>query len=264
MKHPAWSMVVVLLGLAAGPTPMDRLPRDKAGEIVRRGIEFAGGWNTWAGKKTVQFRQITRRFRRDGTVERQREQLHRYRLQPGFAVRIDWEENGKKFALINNGRFSTKVVNGVEDLSTDAGREARNVTFESEYVFAMPFKLTDAGAHLESIGPAKLSDGTVADRVRVTYDKGVGDAGGLHTWTFSFDSKSGRLCASHFKREPAKFDFSEHLEEKTFDGIRLATKRLGYGADAAGKKGPRISETIYEDVRFDVPLEDRLFQIPPQ
>jgi hypothetical protein len=40
------------------------------------------------------------------------------------------------------------------------------------------------------------------EKVRVTYEKGAGDAGGLHTWTYYFDSRSARLTANHLNYGP--------------------------------------------------------------
>ena len=153
-------------------------------------------------------------------------------------------------------------MDGVVTMATPDRNEARNATFGSHYVFNMPFKLADPGAHLSYAGREKLADGIVADKVRVTYDKGAGDAGGLHTWTYYFDTKSGRLCANNLNYGPGKYDFTEYLDDKPMDGLRLSTRRYGYEADAKAKKGPKASEIVYEEVRWDVPFDKALFASP--
>ena len=260
MKPPI--VAILLLGALASNGPLDRLPRDRAGEIVRRAINYAGGFDTWTAKRTLQLRKTTIRHRPDGTIERKRVQLHRYVLQPRLHARIEWDEDGQKIVLINDGFQAWKTVDGVVTMATPDRNEARNATFGSHYVFNMPFKLADPGAHLAYAGREKLADGIVADKVRVTYDKGAGDAGGLHTWTYYFDTKSGRLCANNLNYGPGKYDFTEYLDDKPMDGLRLSTRRYGYEADAKAKKGPKASEIVYEEVRWDVPFDKALFASP--
>lgn len=247
---------------SAGQSALDRLTSGSAGDVVRRGIEYAGGWDTWEQKKTVAFRKTTTRFRPDGSVERKRVELHRYVLKPELRASIEWEEDGKKIALINNGRQAWKIVEGREATSEEDRNQARNATFGSHYVFTMPFKLTDSGARLEYAGHAQLADGTPIENVLVTYEKGAGDAGGLHTWTYSFDEKTGRLAANHLNYDSGKYDFTEYFDDRMVEDLRLASRRLGYNADESGKTGPKISETLYEDIQFNVPLAESLFASP--
>ncbi len=254
--------VLALLGLAPGTrSPLESLAPGRAGETVRHAIAHAGGWEAWELKTTVQFRKTTRRLRPDGSIESERVQNHRYRLHPSFAARIEWEEGGKQIVLINDGREAVKLVDGKKASGQDEANGARNATFGSHYVFCMPFKLADPGARLDDAGQVKIGS-LFAQGVRVSYEKGSGDAGGLHTWTYYFDVKSGRLVANHLNYAPGKYDFTEYLDERLVDGLRLATRRHGYGADTRGKVGSRVSEIEYEEIRFGVPLADSLFGLP--
>jgi hypothetical protein len=254
-------LLPVSLAIAAS-APLDRLPRNAAGDAVRKGIAYAGGWDAWSAKKTVAFRKTVRRFKPDGSVEFTRVELHRYRLQP-FASRMEMEVDGHKTVYVNDGNRAAKFLDGKEMTAQADVNSARNNTFGSHYVFGMPFKLTDSGAHLEPAGKEKLADGTVAEKVRVSYEKGAGDAGGLHTWTYYFDSKSGRLCANHLTYGPEQYDYTEYHDDKTVDGLRLSTRRLGYKADARGKKGSPFSEIRYDEIRFDGDMPGTLFALAP-
>jgi hypothetical protein len=149
MKHLVVTSLVLLSAAAIAPpeNPLERLPADRAGDIVRRSIEYAGGWEAWASIRTIEFQKTTLRYRPDGTEETRRVQHHRYVLRP-LRARIEWEEGGKKIVLINNGRQAWKLVDGAVAGSTEDRNQARNATFGSHYVFNMPFKLTDSGAHL--------------------------------------------------------------------------------------------------------------------
>ncbi len=252
-------LLIAAAAAASAETPLDRLPHDRAGEVVRRAITYAGGWEAWTATRTVQFRKTTIRYRPDGSVEQKRVQLHRYVLRPGLRARIEGEADGKKIVLINNGYEAWKIVDGASADGTQDRNQARNATFGSHYVFHMPFKLTDRGAHLAYVGAEKLPDGTTVDRVRVTYDKGAGDAGGLHTWTYYFEAGSGRLRANHLTYAPGKYDFTEYLDDRPVGALRLSTRRYGYDADAKGKKGSKVSEILYEEIRTNVPLDSGLF-----
>jgi len=255
--------IVALAGQVAQPAqPAPVAPDAAARAVVQRGIDYAGGFAAWASRKSVEFRKTVTRFRPDGSVERRRVETHRYRLQPSFGGRIERDEEGKNALMVNNGTRAWRFVDGQELTTQEESNSARGSTFGSHYVFGMPFKLLDPGVQLASAGRERLADGTEVEKVRATYDRGAGDAGGYHTWTYYFDTKTGRLCANHLNYEADQYDFSEYFDDQSFSGVRVATRRRGYSADASGKTGPLVSETLYEQVRFDVPLPDSLFSPP--
>lgn len=259
-----------MLGLAAGlalavsgagQAPLERLPSGRAGDVVRRAIEYAGGMEAWAAVRTLSFRKTTIRFRADGSEESRRVEFHRYRMSP-FRALIERTEGGKSIVLVNDGRQARKLVDGVSLSATDDSNQARNATFGSHYVFNMPFKLTDAGVHLEHVGRETLRGGTLAVKIRVTYDKGAGDAGGLHTWTYFFDTKTGRLAANLLRYDEDRYEYTEYLDDVSVGPLRLSMRRYGYAAGARGARGPRQSAIVYEDVRLDVPWEDGMSLAP--
>lgn len=261
MTKTAFLVAPLSLFALAAPSPLDRLPAGPAGAIVRRAIDHTGGWPAWASKKTVEFRKTVIKYRPDGTVERRRVQTHRYVLRPQMKGRIEFEEDGKKIVYVNSGGQAVKLVDGKLAPTQEDTNSARNNTFGSHYVFTMPFKLTDPGAHLEPAGDERFGK-TRVEKVRVTYDKGAGDAGGMHVWTYYFDKASGRLVANNLRYDASKYDYTEYLDERPVAGLLLPMRRLGYEADEKGKKGRRNSEILYEDVRFDVPMADALFALP--
>src|SRR5262245_44638540 len=219
------SLPLLVMSLASpAATPIDRLPQNAAGAAVRHAIAHAGGWTAWESKKTVELKKTTRTFSQDGSVAETRLEMHRYRLRPGFGVRIETDTRGKKALYVNNGQFATKVIDSREDLSVEAARESRDETFAAEFLFGLPFKLTDPGARLECQGQGSLEDGTLVERVRAVYEAGTGDAGGLHAWTYFFDSKSGSLRAARVDMGPDKSLCFEFSDEKAFDGLRVATR----------------------------------------
>ena len=254
------ALLLAVTGLAAEAPPAGRLA-GQAGEVVQKSITHVGGWQAWETKRTVQFRKTVTRYRTDGSVERQRVQMHQYVLRPELRARIAWEEEGRRIGMVNDGRDAWKLVDGVPGKTQEDRNSARNSTFGSHYVFGMPFKLTDPGAILQHEGRAPLGRAT-ADRIKVTYQRGAGDAGGLHTWVYFFDATTGRLLANNLHYGEGKYDYTEYLDEKPTGGLLLPMRRLGYAANAKGKIGRRNSEILYEDVRWNVDLPAPLFARP--
>lgn len=230
--------------------------------LVDRSIAHAGGWAAWDAVHTVQFRKTIVRFAADGSVTGTLVQIHRYQMDPETRMRIETEEKGAKVVLINNGEQGWKIVDGKVATTQADTNSARNSTFGSHYVFGMPFKLRDPGAKLSDAGTKTLDDGTVVRQVRVTYAKGVGDAGGLHTWTYLIEPKTGRLAANLLLYAAGRYDWTEYLNEKTIGALTLSTLRRGFNADANGKVGPKQSEITYDQIETNVVLSDDLFARP--
>ena len=196
LRHsvPAMTGAAALLFLLVYGDRPGTLPEGPAGTTVGRAIAHHGGMAGWAAKTSVRFRKTTTRFGADGKADRRPTQLHQYVLRPRLRVRIEWEEEGKQIVVINDGGQGVKFVDGVPATAVADVNQARGVSFGSHYVFNMPFKLADPGAHLAAAAPRTLPDGTRVDAVRVTYAPGTGDAGGMHTWTyFSTPGTEGSL-----------------------------------------------------------------------
>jgi hypothetical protein len=231
-------------------------------QLVAKAIEHAGGWDAWMSTKTLQFRKTTVRFNEDGTVKETRVQFHKYVLHPSPKMRIEWESNGSKGVFLNDGQQAWKLVNAKPSPEQGDMNAARNNTFGSHYVFGMPFKLKDPGTVLEDGGAMTFDDGTLVQKVRVSYEKGAGDAGGMHTWTYMIDPQTGRLVCNHLQFEADKWDWTEYYDEKPVGQMLLSTQRVGYKADANGKLGAKTSETTYDQIETNVAFPKNLFEGP--
>ena len=231
-------------------------------QLVEKAIEHAGGWDAWMNTKTLQFRKTTVRFNEDGSVKEQRVQFHKYLLHPSPKMRIEWESNGSQGVFLNDGQQAWKLVNGKPSTEQTDINAARNNTFGSHYVFGMPFKLRDPGTRLENAGTMTFDDGALLQKVRVSYERGAGDAGGMHTWTYMFDPQSGRLVCNHLQYEADKWDWTEYYDEKPVGSMLLSTRRVGYKADANGKFGPKTSEITYDQIETNVQFQGELFKGP--
>lgn len=284
-SRPTWA-ALALLAAACGPAPpgerearsevpeppsgkaerpLERLPEGEAGDVVRRGIEAGGGWQAWEATETVSYEKTTVRFGPNGEPESTRVERHRYRLHPSLAVRIDYTDaDGREVSLRNDGDEAWKLVDGELATSEDDRNHAWNSTFGSHYVFSMPFKLTDPGANLESVGRSELPDGTLADGVRVSYEPWAGSSGAYHVWTYWFAADDARLVANRldFGPEPDDHDYTEYFDHRRVGDLHLPTRRISYQSNPEGERLHPLSEISYAEIELEAPLPDRLFRPP--
>ena len=241
-------------------SPMDRLPANKAGEIVRKAIDFTGGWTAWKNKSTFSFYKIIEQIDSTGQVKKTLRQLHQYQLRPHFKARLSWKENEDHFVIINNGKQAKKYKNGKELRDVKSRNQAWNASFGSNYVVSMPFKLTDPGTLLTYDGIDTLANQKVIHVLKVEYEKGVGTSGGMHIWRYYFDKNNYDLVAFYLDYGNG-YSLTTYETFETVDSIRIHNYRNSYDSNEAREM---VSlKTIYknEDMKFDVVLDDKLFEI---
>lgn len=240
--------------------PIDRLADDEAGRLVRRAIEYAGGWEAWENAQTLGYRKTTIYFDEEGGERERVVQRHRYVLHPTPRMRIEYEEEGRDVVLINDGDEAWKWIDGGRVTTQDDRDHAWNSTFGSHYVMAMPFKLADPGAVLTYAGRDTI-DGTPVKAVRVEYEDGAGSAGGMHTWTYYFAADDARLIANHLRYGdgPGDYDLTRYEEIRKVGGLRLPMRRVSYHSNAVAEKLSKVSAYLNEDVRINALLPDSLF-----
>lgn len=240
-------------------SPYNALPDNEAGTIVRKAIEYFGGWENWVSKNTVSYYKTTSYLDSTGTETRSVGQLHQYQLQPTFKARMSWEENGDQYVIINNGQQAWKFKNGEEMTDQGSKNQAWNSSFGSHYVFSMPFKLTDPGTILTFEGLDTLDNGKVVNSLKVEYEEGAGSSGGMHDWWYFFDPETNELIAN-FLDHGHGYSYTSYEGFEEVDGIRIQKKRHSY--DTNENRGIGYLETTYknEDVQFNVSLSEDLFE----
>lgn len=238
--------------------PMTRLPNNQAGEVVKKAIAYVGGWDKWAVKKNFSFYKNITQLDSTGQEIRTTRQLQQYRLQPSFAARMTWERDGKKYVIVNNGQQAWKYEDGKELTDDKSKNEAWNSSFGSNYVISMPFKLTDPGVIMSYDGLDTLEGNKVVHAVKVEYEKGAGSSGGYHTWWYYFDKDTYDLVAN-FLDYGNGYSYTSYKTFTNIGGIRMHELRHSHAANAQKEVG-RI-KTIYanEEMQFDVPFADDLF-----
>ncbi len=236
------------------------LPDNKAGEVVKEAIVFAGGWETWQEKKTVSYIKEITFLDSLGAVERTVTQQHEYQLKPEFKARISWKDAGDDYVIVNDGRQAFKMKNTEKLDGDEAMNSAWNSSFGSHYVMSMPFKLADEGAILEYKGLDTLVDNTIVHSVKTTYKNGVGSAGGLHTWWYYFDKETHEPVAN-FLDYGDGYSYTENVTTKNVSGIVLNTLRKGYKTNK--NRDLLYTSAVYEnkDIKFDTKLEGFPFMV---
>lgn len=241
-------------------TPMARLPNSKAGEAIKKAIEFAGGWEQWQEKKTLSYTKTIQFLDSLGNQEREVKQLHEYQLRPSFKSSISWEDEGDRFQIINNGKQAWKLKNGKVLSSEDDTSSAWNSSFGSHYVMCMPFKLTDPGTVLKYEGIDTLANKQVIHKIKTTYEKGAGSAAGLHTWWYYFDKENFKPVAN-FLDYGDGFSFTQYESFKEVDGIMMNHVRHSYATNADADLLYLRAIYTNEDIQFNVDFSEELFEV---
>ncbi|CAN5369881.1 hypothetical protein BH23BAC2_BH23BAC2_13880 [soil metagenome] len=239
---------------------LDNLPKNEAGNIVKESIEHAGGWDNWNNKKTLTYTKIIQFVNEKGEVEREVEQLHEYKLKPELKVKISWEEDGDKYAIINNSQQAKKYKNGVALEDEESMNSAWNSSFGSHYVMCMPFKLTDPGTVLKYEGIDTLKNGMIVHAVKTTYEEGAGSAAGKHIWTYYFDKDSYEL-AGNFLDYGDGYSYTQYEKIENKDGIRMNTDRKSFKANSINDITQLTTNYRNEDIQFDLKMDDAMFEI---
>ena len=225
------------------------LPNTDAGNIIKKAIESAGGWDAWTSKKALSYIKITTFYDSTGADTRTLRQLHEYNLFPSFQARISWEDNGKKYVIINNGQQAWKLEDGKEMTDEASKNSAWNSSFGSHYVMSMPFKLPDPGSKYEFEGKTKLPDGKEVNAIKVTYKEGAGSSALYHTWRYFFDTNTNELAANFLDFESG-YDYTQYMAFVTVDGIKLNQQRKSYTSDSLRQKIQISSSYVNEEVQF--------------
>lgn len=240
--------------------PMDRLPDNKGGEVVRKAIAYAGGWEAWEAKKNFSFYKKITQLDSVGNVRKQVKQLHQYKMKPGFQAKMSWNMDDAEYVIINTGKRAKKYEDDkwLEDDKSE--NEAWNSSYGSNYVIQMPFKLTDPGTIINYDKIDSTTFGRPAYSVKVEYEKGAGSTGGMHVWWYYFDVETYDLVANYL-------DYGEGHSLTTYetftdvDGIRIHERRHSYSSNE--DKEIVLLRTIYEneEMNFDQEFDDSLFTL---
>lgn len=233
-----------------------RLNATPAGQKVLRAIDAHGGLAAWYAQSPLYYRFNYRPVDPEQTVRDSyilndyvnARAVHQSADQAGMTYGFDGEEAWKHPA------------------GADLNIKPRFWSLTPYYFVGLPFVIADAGINLELLDPADW-EGTTYDRVKVTYDTGVGDADGDY-YILWLDPATGRLDAlNYIVSYPGFFKDGGHLPEKlmvlsgktTVDGITLPT---GYTTRWSDKPTEVITNITVSDYAFRPETTAEAFAIP--
>lgn len=238
---------------------VENLPDNQAGEVVKKAIDYTGGWKEWKEKRNLSYTKIIKFYDSLGTKEREVRQLHQYQLQPSLKMHISWEEEGDQFEIKNNGEQAWKFKNGEEMKSEEEQNSAWNSSFGSQYVMGIPFKLTDPGVILEYQGIDTLANNVLAHKIKTTYQKGAGSSAGKHTWWYYFDKDSYKPVAN-FLDYGDGYSYTQYDEFTEVEGIKLNQQRTSYQTNKNMDLLYKTTVYINENIRFNEDFTEGLFE----
>ncbi len=240
--------------------PLDRLPDNKGGEVVRKAIDYAGGWDAWEAKENFSFYKIITQLDSVGDVRKKIKQLHQYDMKPHFKANMTWNVAEDDYLIVNTGSSAKKYENGKWLEDDKSKREAWNSSFGSNYVVQMPFKLTDPGTVITYDNIDSMTYGKPVHAVKVEYEEGAGSSGGMHVWWYYFDAETYDLVANYLDYGNGH-SITTYETFEDVDGIRIHNRRLSYSSNE--KKEIGLLKTIYENeqMKFDQNFDEALFTL---
>ncbi len=240
--------------------PMDNLPQNEAGEVVRKAIAYAGGWKNWDQKKNFTFYKKMTYLDSAGVVSKIVRQLHEYNLGDLFQANMSWKVDGDNYRVINNGYQAKKYSDGIEFTDQQSRNQAWNSSFGSHYVIAMPYKLTDSGATLTYEGIDSTVMGKPVHAVKVTYAEGIGSSGGMHVWWYYFDRDNFGLIGN-FLDHGHGYVLTTYEGFEYVDKIRIHNKRYFYESNENREKLRLVIIYENEAMQFDRELDSEIFEL---
>lgn len=233
---------------------------NEAEKLVLEAINHSGGMSNWATKKTLFYTKNIQSYDWTGTLLRTEAQVHRYQLKPSFKANISWEREGNKHEIVNNGRQAWKLVNGIIQDDEEAVNTAWNSSFGSQFMVSMPFKLKAPGTILNYEGIDTLSNNRIVHKLKVTYEKGAGSSGGMHTWGYFLNTDNYQFEAN-FLDHGKGFSYTYYETFVEVDGISVTKERKSYVSNE--NMETTYLKTIYNNsnIQFDVELPEELFEV---
>lgn len=263
-------VLIALLGLgcqgepkkdsAAAQTESTQEELGKAEKLVKEAIHSAGGMGNWSAKKTMSYTKNIQSFDSSGTLLRTVAQIHKYQLKPSFKAYMSWELDGNKHEIVNNGKQAWKLVNGEIQEDKVAVNSAWNSSFGSQYMVCMPFKLKAPGTLLKYEGIDTLSNNRIVHNLQVTYEKGAGSSGGMHTWNYYLNTDNYQFVAN-FLDHGKGYTYTDYDTFIEVDGIVVTKERKSYVSNE--NREPVYLRTVYSNsnIQFDIELPEELFKV---
>lgn len=215
--------------------------------LVNKAIDYAGGWEKYINLRGIEYTKTLNKADSTGAIKDIVVQRHRYNQFPQFSVRMDWEEAGSKYTILNNGQQSWKLK-GRKHLKDESNvNSAYNSSYGAQYVLFIPWKIFDPGTKLTYVGMQDLPFGKRAEGVMVNYSEGKSTTT-EHTWWYYF-AEDGKPVASFLKSKQG-YSYTEYIDFERVDGMLFHTKRNSYKSDSTMTE--LVLRTVYENDNIEL------------
>jgi hypothetical protein len=224
-----------------------------------------GGYSHWVSRRNVEYAYTLRLYGDQGTEKAMTRQIHRFALGPepkgyiedlsgdGQVVRLDGE--------------SLVVTRGGLPLTDPSVLEfPRAYLGVARWSFLNPWNLLDPGTRLEprsvrSPNAAGVVPAGPCDVVRLRFERPT-DAGGTDDWYDFYISRLTRLVEQvhSYRAQENAYRLSLWSDHRTYDGLRVASRREVHASDENGAIGRLEAVAEYSEVRFDAPFGDEMFR----
>lgn len=260
------ALALVGVACARSERPSEpRLPEGRAGEVLARAIDAAGGWRSWSEKRDAGFVSTTTISNPVAGTTSETLGLYRLPLHDLGKVRFDSLGliepvavgfDGKEIWVSRDGR----PVPRDEDL----GVPRFNVV-STAFWFGLPFRLAELPVTITDEGDRFVGDDRFA-LLGVTLNDDAPETPG-DRFVIWFDAKTGLI---HHLVADITAPFLAHRlwvgfwrDYRDVDGIRIERRRRFLPSDEEGNVvGSLVVDQLVEDVRFDVGISADLFKRP--
>ena len=212
--------------------PYAHIQDAQARELLRKGIERAGGLEAWNDIRELHFEKYYVLYDSSGTVENEARQTHDYLFQPEEQVNISWIAYGAQHQMVYRDEQVIKMVDGEVDTSANPQSLLNNV-LSATFVITIPFKLLDKGTELRYLGLDTLEDDQIVEVLQATYNPDEYDHHSTpDVWHHYFDREDYKLVA-YMVQHADHYSYVKNLSYTSAGGFIFPKERNSYRVDSA-------------------------------
>ncbi len=232
--------------------PYAHLTSDEVKRVLTKAMNKAGGLTNWNQIKTLKFKKDYALLFESGEVENAALQTHLYTFQPEQKVGIEWEKEGKKHKISQDGGQPTKKIDGELD-PTAKQQSITNTVLSATFVISIPFKLLDEGVVLSYDGVDTLADGRKVEVLKAVYNPAQTDTHSTpDTWWHYYDADDFTFVA-YMVQHADHFSYVENLSFDEVDGFVFPRERKSYRVDS--ERNIQYLRATYEYMDYEVVKE---------
>lgn len=267
LKRALLFLVLPVFGCSTEPQPpKPRLPEGKAGEVLARAFEAAGGWDRWAELRDVSHVNTLTLFDPFQNVTSESVGLFAAPLHGPMRARMD------SIGLANEVRLGTdgasvwilregKLVDMPERLEL-----TRFNLVATRFWFNLPFSVAEMPSAITDLGERQGPNDSRWHLLKVVFERPNPAVTGewlvlyFNTKTHLIDRIHTRLTERFLQHE---LWAGEWIDYRDWNGLKKERQRRFFPANEDGEIiGPLVAEQLVEHVRFDNNFAPEYFDKP--